>query len=202
MNNAGLQEVLANMSDYIRTQVATGFAVYDEIVPDAVEFFSDDCDADVLRPHVERILRESVEAHVKAQAAWPSVTDCDRLDAAFAELEKLGIVCRQNFSCCGTCAASEIWDEIEAERKKGREIIGCAHYNWQTTESAVEGDGVWLSYGSVVRGERASVDIGHKIADAMRAQGLEVTWNGSLDRRIHVALDWKRRLPESYTRRP
>jgi len=35
-----------------------------------------------------------------AQREWPSVTDCDRLDRAFADLNGRGIVARQNFACC------------------------------------------------------------------------------------------------------
>jgi hypothetical protein len=193
-----LRKIVKEMSDYIHRDVAGAFVPADQIVENALEVFSEGYSKTYLRPHAERLLREAIDAKLKIEQSWPATTDCDRFDAAFADLEGAGIVCRQHFSCCGTCAAGEIWDEIEAERAKGREIIGCAHYNCQDTESAVEGDGIYLSYGSVLRGERPSIDIGHKIAEAMRSHGLKVTWDGSLSRRIHVALDWKRRLPRGF----
>lgn len=155
---------------------------------------SDDYDPDALRPHAERLFKEIIAQQLREQATWPTITDCDRFDAAFAALEASGIVCRHNFSCCGTCAAGEIWDEIDAERAKGRPIVGCVHYNVQTLETAIEGGGVYLSYGSVEEGDESSVAIGHRIVSAMQANGLSVTWDGTIRRRIHVALDWKRRL--------
>jgi hypothetical protein len=197
MTDDELAEAIEEVSGYIRRDVAGGFAELDAIVPNALEVVGDEYPADELRPHAERVLREAVAAQARAERSWPAVTDCDRFDAAFADLEAAGIVCRHNFSCCGTCAAGEIWDEIEAERNIGREIVGCAHYNCQDTESAVEGYGVYLSYGSVLKGERPAVDVGHQIARAMRARGLRVTWDGSLSKRIHVALDWKRRLSKA-----
>ncbi len=190
-----LRVAIDDITNYIRRDIASGFAEIENIVPNALEIVGDYYPAEKLRPHAERVLRDTIEAQLREQRSWPPITDCDRFDAAFGDLELSGVVCRHNFSCCGTCAASEIWDEIDAERSKGREIIGCAHYHCQDTESAVEGHGVYLSYGSVLQGEKPSVDIGHRIVEAMRAHGLKVTWDGSLSNRIHVTLDWKRRLP-------
>ena len=194
MTDADLQQAIGEVTRSIRNDVLGGFAKLDEILESALEVVSDRYDAEVLRPHAQRVLEEVIDEQRAREAQWPAVTDWDRFDAAFASLEEAGVVCRHNFSCCGSCAAGEIWDEIEAERDRGREVIGCAHYNVQDTESAVEGQGVYLSYGSVLHGERASVAIGHEIAQAMRAQGLTVTWDGTLRRRIHVGMEWRRRL--------
>ena len=195
MDEQTLEQGIEDVSGYIRLDIASGFANLSQVVDNALEIVSDDYDIALLRPHAEQAFAEALAEQRRSEATWPEITDCDRFDAAYAQLEAAGIVCRHSFSCCGTCAAGEIWEEIDAEREKGREIIGCAHYNCQDTESAVEGCGVYLSYGSVLRGDQPAIDIGHQIADAMRAQGLEVTWDGSLSQRIHVALDWKRRLP-------
>ena len=67
----------------------------------------------------------------------------------------------------------------------------------QDTESAAEGYGLWLGYGAVERGERAAERIGHEIVDALRRHGLKTEWDGSCSNRIHVLMDWKRRLTES-----
>jgi hypothetical protein len=183
------------MADTIRRDVAAAFTPPDEIVRAAVECDESDDPDEVVEARAESLLSDAVRRHLAEEAKWPAVTDCDRLDAAFAELEKEGVVCRQNFSCCGTCAVGEIIDVMQEESAQGRDVIGCAHYNCQTTESAVEGQGIHLSYGAICGGDTESVAIGHRIARAVAAHGLTVTWDGDLTKRIHVALDWKRRLP-------
>jgi len=90
------------MRTFIRRAVTTGFDSPDDIRNSAVEAFSDDHPASVLRPIAERLTREAVEAHRAAQRGWPPVTDCNLLDRAFDELERAGVVSRHNFTCCGT----------------------------------------------------------------------------------------------------
>src|SRR5438270_300390 len=84
----------------------------------------------------------------------------------FADLESAGIVCRQNFTCCGNCGGAEIGDEIEQQRELGREICGYTFFHWQDTERAVEGNGLYLSYGSILHGEKAALAAGHQVAAA------------------------------------
>ena len=66
---------------------------------------------------VERVTAELLAAHRAEQAGWESPTDCDRLDEAFATLNRLGIVARQDFSCCTPCGHKDIWQEIARRRK-------------------------------------------------------------------------------------
>jgi len=192
---AKLQDHLQELRSYIARDLRGGFVARDELVPSAVEMLSDECDAQVLRPHAQRLLQEEIEALRAEQETWPAVTDCDRLDQAFARLEGAGIVCRQNFTCCGTCGSAEIWDEIEEARESGLDVRGYAFFHMQDTESAVEGHGLYLNYGAVTEGEAAALAVAGEIAAEMAAAGLEVKWDGSWDRRIGVGLDWKRRVP-------
>lgn len=188
-----LQEHLDELRSYIVRDLRGGYAVPDEIVDSALEVLSDECDAD-LRPHAERIFAEEAGTLRTEQLSWPSVTDCDRLDQAFANLEASGIVCRQNFSCCGTCGSGEIWDEIDEARSGGATVQGYAFFHMQDTESAVDGYGLHLNYGAVDDGEAPALDVGRRIADELSGIGLQVEWDGSWAKRIGVKLDWKRRL--------
>ena len=201
MADTTLEGGIAEVTRRIKRDLASGFFVdLDEVLDCNLAIMSSEysgLDLELLRPHAEQALQAAIEEQMFAEATWPLVTDCDRFVAAFAQLESEGVVCRHDFSCCDHCAAGEMWEEIQRERDKGREIIGSAHYNWEDTENAVEGYGVYLSYGSVLQGERPAVEIGHRIANAMRGHGLAVTWDGSINTRIHVKLDWKRRLPPS-----
>ena len=187
------EEALQELRGYIQRDVAAGFRPEGEIATSAVEILADDYDADALTPHAVRMTRELIAAHKQEQAAWPQTTDCDRLDSAFAALERAGVVSRQDFSCCGTCGAGEIQDEMDKVAKSGTRVRGYAFYHMQDTESAVEGGGLYLNYGAVQDGEAAAVGIGKEIAASLKQQGLQVDWDETWATRIGVRLDWKRR---------
>ena len=189
-----LPTVLDALHGSIRRDIAAGFDSPEDIAESAVALLSDELDPAVLRPYARRMVQELRDTQLAEQATWPELTDCDRLDAAFAALEAAGIVCRQHFTCCGTCGAAAIWDELAAAGKAGHAVRGYAFYHVQDTEAAVEGDGLYLSYGAVAEGEAAALAVAHAVIAALEQQGLATTWNGAWTRRIHVALDWKRRF--------
>jgi hypothetical protein len=174
---------------YIGTAVRGGFQTRDEIIEAAMEIAEDTAaaSADDVARHVDevaaRLLRE--------QSSWPAVTDSDRLDSAFAALERAGILARQDFACCQSCAHAEIWDEA-ADPSKWR---GYAFYHQQDTEAAVDGNGLYLGFGAKVAGASESASIGSEIAEALRAEGLQVVWDGDVRTRIGVRpFAWQRRL--------
>ncbi|GAB4194408.1 MAG: hypothetical protein OHK0022_10380 [Roseiflexaceae bacterium] len=194
MTTIDLPQVLDEMHSYIRCAVAGGFDTPEEIVEGAVYYLEDQADPALLQPHAERMVREVVQEHLREQAGWPAVTDCDRLDRAFAALEQAGIVCRQNFACCGTCGAAEIGDEMVRFERQGIVARGYTFFHQQDTEAAVDGAGLYLNYGAAETGEAAGVAIGREIEAALQQQGLETVWSGKLSQRIFVRLHWQRRL--------
>lgn len=188
-------EALDELRGCISRDVKSGYEEHDAIVDNAVELLSDEHQASALRPHAHRILAEEIQAHRAAERAWPEITDYDRLDGAFTALENSGIVCRQNFTCCGTCGSAEIWDEIGQATDQGAAVRGYAFFHAQDTESAVEGSGLYLNYGAVDEGEEPALAIAREVSGAIGAAGLKVNWDGTWSKRIGVELDWKRRLP-------
>ncbi len=193
MDNEELQKALDEMRDRIQRDVAAGFHNEEQIRTGVLEVLADEYDGDELRPHAEQLTREAIQTHLREQANWPPQTDCDRLDAAFAELERAGIVARQDFSCCGNCASGEIWGEVETANRRGQCVRGFTYYHMQDTEAAVEGHGVYLGYGAVQEGEAAALEIAREIVATVQRHGLTVEWDGTWKKRILVRLDWKRR---------
>ena len=185
--------MIGEVEDWVRREVAGGYRSAEEIVADLPGMFEGELDDARLRALAPGMVEAALAAHRRAELSWPTVTDCDRLDAAFAALEEAGIVSRQNFSCCGTCGSAEIWDEIEYAQDQGRAIHGYAFFHMEDTEAAVEGEGLHLHYGACSQGEVAAIAIGHRVVDRLRAHGLTVKWNGSHSQRIGVSLDWKKR---------
>jgi hypothetical protein len=183
------EEVRSDVSEYIRGKVAAGFGSSDEIAQAAVEVFGDEAEAADLEVFAAAEVRAAIEDQLRAEMEWPAMTDCDRLDAAFHELESRGVVARQDFSCCGTCGAAEIADEMETLPS----ARGYAFFHMQDTEGAVGGTGLYLSYGSIDEEEKPALDIAHEIVAMLRKHGLNASWDGSWSKRIFVPLDWKRR---------
>ena len=186
-------ELLEQFRSYIAREIAAGYASPEDALRYAVEVMSDDVDPQILEAHGPKYLAEEWASHVESQAEWPETTDNDRLESAFAALDRKGIVSRQNFTCCGSCGSAEIWDEMEQARNTGSLVRGYTFFHQQDTESAVEGDGLYLNYGSVDEGDEAAVSIGREIQTELEAHGLATEWDGQLARRIAVSLDWKRR---------
>lgn len=186
-------EITETLRRQIEGDVAGGFVSEDEIVENAVAGLEGEADARVLRPRAEAMLREALAAHAAAQGTWPERTDCDRLDAAFAALEAEGVIARQNFTCCGTCGSAEIWDEIDAARAGGRPTTGYAFFHMQDTERATEGGGLYLNYGSVEEGDEPAVAVGRRIVARLEEHGLATDWDGRIEQRIGVGLEWRKR---------
>ncbi|MEU1426362.1 hypothetical protein ABZ412_04700 [Nocardia sp. NPDC005746] len=67
-----------------------------------------------------------------------------RTIAAFEELNANGVVARADFSCCGTCASGEIWDE----RDDSRHWKGYVYFHQQDTGRLVEDGATYIGYGA------------------------------------------------------
>jgi hypothetical protein len=188
------QDDFDDLHEFIRVQVAAGYTAPAEIVEEAVELFTDVAfDVAGLRAAAQAVTDQAVAAHTAEQSEWPALTDCDRLDAAFAELDRAGIVARQHFSCCGTCGSHDIHGEVERARKAGTATRGFTFFHVQDTEHAVNGESLYLSYGSVSKDKGESVAIGHEVFDVLSRHGFSPVWNGKIAHRIGLPLRWQRR---------
>jgi hypothetical protein len=186
-------ESLAELEAFIERLVAGGYDGPEEILQAAEDYLADDLDPRRIQIESGPMLQRALAAHAEDEARWPALTDCDRLDAAFASLERRGVIARQNFACCGNCGSTEIWAEIDAARDAGEPAHGYAFFHMQDTERAAEGGGIYLNYGAVDEGEAAALAVAHEIVGEIEAKGLQTDWDGSWDQRIGVSLDWKRR---------
>jgi hypothetical protein len=188
---------MAELREEIEAEVAQrireGFDGFEEIVEGVVEYLAEEHPGADLVPMVRAAAAEAWARAREEQASWPVPTDCDRLDRAFAALERSGIVARQNFTCCQTCGHAEIGDEI-AKAQGEPEAVGYAFYHMQDTEHAAQGYGLCLAYGALEQGEAAQQKVGRSIVEALRKEGLAAEWSGDVRKRIEVKdLLWRRR---------
>ena len=145
---------------------------------------------------VRNALVHAVSMLVEEQNSWPVLTDFDRLSLAFDMLEDEDIVARQHFTCCGTCGAAEIGIEMDDfQDLSGRAPKGYVFFHQQDTESAVESGSLYISYGAAdaTASPEENVAIGQRLHDVLHSVGLKPVWDGKINHRVGLAIDWKRR---------
>lgn len=143
------------------------------------------------------------------RATWPDSTDCDRLDRVEWALRARGILLWQASPCCDTCTGSELPDRIDVidDRCPGfRDCVrGYAFFidqNMPETLAENTQTSVYFAYGWFARDdsnvapdvyESNALGIAREICGALRAEGFEPDWNGSLAKKIGISLNWQRR---------
>lgn len=184
------------VDEWISGEVKSGYAPIDSIVERAMEYASVEAPEDDELAYARQQLAQALRKQVAEQDAMSNSADYDRMAGALAKLEAGGVVCRENYTCCMTCGSAEIWDEINGMVESGKKVDGYAFFHQQDTESAAEGRGLYFAYGATDDADAASVAIGERLRQAMEEAGLKVEWNGSIQQRINVVLDWFRPLPD------
>lgn len=193
---------MADLRRLTARELAGGFKTHEEILDYLCDSFEDEAEPEELRRVVPPILETLSAEHEAAKRSWPLRTDCDRLDDAFDELNRRGIMARHDWTCCGTCGHSAMpaeYDRLLAE-DPSHIIRGYTFYHMQDTESAAESEGgIYLAYGATDDVDdndlydQASVAIGLEVVEVLRSCGLAVEWNESMETRILVDMKWQRR---------
>jgi hypothetical protein len=122
-----------------------------------------------------------------------SVNDRDRLDAAFAELERRGVIALQRAGGSNSMGLDDVEDEQKYRIHLGRPARGFCFYHSQDLESAIAGDGLYLSFGAF---SGAVVTIGILVVDTLQSVGLKPKWNGDARERIFVKMRWSGAAPK------
>jgi len=159
----------------------------------------------------DKVLAQAYEqllaARREQQRGWPPEVRETALTRAFADLAEIGIVARENFTCCGTCASSEIHDEVDDTRI----WRGYVYYHSQDAEWIVEDRSTYIGYGAFLESVM-SQDEWNALSDTAKDQtyehlviglmrnevipllerhGIEVEWDGTLVHRILLkGVDW------------
>lgn len=195
MSQASSTEIEAYIRKAIRFWVWSGY--YDaktvaQMLPDVLE---DGADEDAMYAAIP----ETFAAKTSAENEWPEVTDCNRLDTAFAALEANGVCALQN---TGHTQSDGLSDTREAAQARGAEKYrGFCFFHSQDIESALDGQGMYVAYGAFDRMGARSVEIGQRVVEALREAGLAVEWNGDERKRILLpAIQWRRRLQKKRAR--
>lgn len=188
-----MEQVSTKLRRFIDLEIWIGFACPEAIREDASLYALEALAREDLDDEINRLLQEAIEHHAAEQAGWGSITDCDRLNQAFAALEEQGIVARQHFTCCNNCGHTEIWDEIE-EAANRQSVQGYTVYHFQGTQRVLESNELMLAYGSVAEEETTLVEVARKIVTELQRAGLAARWEGTVDYPVIIeGIRWQRR---------
>lgn len=179
MDDDSDQTLTEDVRALVRPLVARGDRTFANILGEAVEHILDEhegADEDTVKQVCEQETDKAFAAHLAAQAGWPEVTDCDRLDQAFEALNGRDIVALHDFTCCQTCGLAEVGAPIQAAVDAGVDVAGFTFYHAQDTDSAVDGHGLYLTYGHVDGSETNGIAIGRLVVHALNEAGLETDW--------------------------
>lgn len=125
--------------------------------------------------------------------------DQEKVSSAFKSFrqkakEHLGgkVYARQAFMCCGGCAASAIFQDIENYNAKGKgRAVGSVWYHKQDAYGLRKGHDLYIGYGASEAIGECSKDlatrrIGEILVACLEAEGLDTEWNGNIRDRIRV----------------
>jgi hypothetical protein len=188
-----MDKVLADLRSFIAFSVQEGFDSIHEMMENAQHYALERHGRDDLQLEIKRIVAELLTAHQTDQSHWESPTDCDRLDEAFAALNRQGIVARQNYSCCNNCGFTEIWEEVQQEEAH-QPVEGYVFYHLQCTQRAIKSGQLLLAYGCVDEDEASLIRVANKIVAELRRVGFDADWKGTADYPIVVnGIEWRKR---------
>lgn len=182
--------------------LATGWRLVLTGISDAEEFtdYLDMDETDLDTHALESVFEVILEARRKQLAELGAQGIQGNINQAFAELNAQGIIARANFSCCGTCADGEIWDE----RTEDSQPKGYIYFHQQDTESLMESRETYIGYGVFLDAYLSEEDWDAK-DDATRSEyydstvrelmhgevfptlgkyGIEPSWDDTLETRI------------------
>ena len=148
---------------------------------------------------IKPMVAERLEKRRRVEQRWKRLTDCDKLDLAFADLEEHGIIARQDFWCCARCAHyAAAFETSRNERDEGF-WKGYVFYHEQDTDGA-PGGSLLLGYGAREDGDDAMKAVARTVVETLRRYKLKAEWNGKPETRIEVIdLNWRWRR---FTKRP
>jgi hypothetical protein len=185
--------------EYIERYVRYGFyrpAEVEEIVGEDV------LGGELPRKRVRELVKAEVARQEAEQESWPEVTDCDRLDRAFAALRAEGILPVHNAGMTPSEGIAEMSEQYHAAGGQKSGIVGYCFYHRQDMEYALKHHKLGLAYGDIDGDDRRGVEIGKRIRSALEAAGLRVAWTGSIRDKMDITdFNWQRRGKAGRTRR-
>ena len=121
----------------------------------------------------------------------PGVEFKGKLNQAFKDLRKEGLIARQNFMCCGSCAGYSLTEMAVNKVRAGKVVNGAVFYHNQDKESLYNDGTLYLGYGNLDSTELGeiglpTIEVGKIVVRILEKNGLQYEWDGTEDQRILI----------------
>lgn len=194
--------------EFIEEKIIAGYLSGDEIVAaTAQEYIEDAQDKHAARARgvIEKLVVTAITEKITTEHRWLGLTDCDRLNLAFVELNRRGIVACQNLGCCNDCAHTDILKISDRRAADAATVCGYAFFHQRDVERVVRTGELNVSFNAYSKGtgdKDYSIEsnitraraIAAIIVNVLRAHGLKASWSGSYLQRITISeMKWERR---------
>lgn len=179
-----------SIEDDFRIRVWSGFYT----LSDVLSVIEDSDESEIDPEELAEFVRSEFQAKRAAEATWPAVTDCTRLDEVFDSLNSSGIIALQNAGYTMSDGISDVSEELA--NRDAAEVRGYCFYHEQDVGRAVDGYGLSIAYGDVADTENGKREIGQLVKAELERRDFIVTWDGNPDTRLDLPkIVWRRRTP-------
>jgi hypothetical protein len=176
-----------HVREFTRSAVRSGLLgeqeLYDEVLLAVTSELPDVADPDVLARRWIAEFRDELRSDA---ASWPATTDYDKLQAAFAQLEAVGIVVLQG--CEDHWAAKAVLDERREDPPRGIAWFTPPDV-WHAIDEGMLEVNLWHASTANVAPGDALLD---EVVAAFGGQGLPAHFD---EGRVEVGARWQRPLP-------
>lgn len=191
---AGVKRMTPETREEISALVRSGFYEKQRLM----EIFCEEMYApgELRKDEVSAEIDAALNQLAKEMPNWPSVTDCERLDAVFQALNAQGIIALQNAGNTQSDGYDDCYEIYESSPNKNS-IKGYCYYHGQDLERAVRGKGLLLSFGPMNpdEEEKKGPEVGQAIQKELEKAGFKVAWKGTFADRISIPnLVWQKRI--------
>jgi hypothetical protein len=129
-----------------------------------------------------------------AELEWPAITDCDRLDEAFAALERRKVLGLHNAGYSMSAAHGEAYFELQV--RSHVDYVGYCFYHEQDIDTSIESGDLYIGFDDTQEGSPMMEDVARIVVEELAAAGLDPVWDGDRNARIHLkGFIWQRRTP-------
>jgi hypothetical protein len=187
------EEVKQEVLEALEFDIKAGFMNEAEIFESIQDMCYEEPDFD--EAWYRQIISDKFRQHQKDSSDWERPTDFERLAKCFDELIGERIVCLHNAGYTKSDGEGDCMHAIVQLQERGIKAIGFCYYHSQDLARAVDPEigNLFLGFDSPDQDDERALVVANKIADKLKNNGFEISWNGTVNQRIEIIkIDWKK----------
>lgn len=174
----------------IVSQIRMGFLPVDLIKELVVEEVEDnEFNEEISEEWINTLVDSEFKKITEESKNWKKPTDTDKLIAAFDELCALKIIALHNAGYTTSDGEEEVV-EVEMElRESGITSEGYCFYHEQDLQRAIDPDQnkLAIAFQKINNSDKeVTAKVGNIVADVLKKNGLNVSWNGDVNKKIEL----------------